>query len=275
MQQYLKQDIQFLPGVGPKRAELLRDELKIQTFEDLITYYPYKYIDRSRFYKISEITADLPYIQIKGIIKGYRAIGKGRGQRLVADFTDGEGHLELVWFRGARWIPETYPLEREYVVFGKPTLYNRRINIIHPEIDDPSKQQILKSKLQPVYSTTEKLKDNYLTSKAISKLMSNVIRKLPAKFEETLPSWLIQKLNLLNLDTALRQIHFPDSPIQYQKAEFRLKFEELFYIQLHILQGKEINSRSFRGNVFEKVGDYFNTFFRIFLLTVVGSLLEL
>jgi len=262
MQQYLKQDIQYLRGVGPKRAELLRNELKIQTFEDLVTYYPYKYIDRSKFYKISEIHSDLPYIQIKGKITGYQTIGRGSGKRLVADFTDGGGHLELVWFKGTKWIPENYPIDKEIVVFGKPTYFNRRINIIHPEIDDPSKQQILASRLQPAYSTTEKLKDNYLTSKAISKLMSNVIKGLPARFEETLPAWLIRKMNLINLDTALHQIHFPDSPAQYKKAELRLKFEELFYIQLNILQGKEVNSRIFRGNIFEKVGDYFNTFYR-------------
>ena len=261
MQQYLKQDIQFLPGVGPKRADLLREELKIQTFEDLITYYPYKYVDRSTFYKISDIRTDMPNIQIKGKISGYQVIGKGRGKRLVADFTDGEGRISLVWFRGAKWVPETYPINKEIVVFGKPTSYNRQINIVHPEIDDPSKSKTPASKLQPAYSTTEKLKDNYLTSKAISKLVGTVIKGLPAKFEETLPAWLLQKLNLVNLDTALHQIHFPDSADQYKRAELRLKFEELFYIQLHILQNKEINTRRFKGNVFEKVGDYFNRFY--------------
>ena len=261
MQQYLKQDIQFLPGVGPKRADLLREELNIQTFEDLITYYPYKYIDRSRFYRISEITSDMPYIQIKGRITGYQSIGKGRGKRLVGSFTDGEGQLELVWFRGAKWIPETYPINREVIIFGKPTYFKRKLNIVHPEIDDPAKQKTPASKLQPAYITTEKLKDNYLTSKAISKLMGTVIKGLPSKFEETLPAWLLQKLKLETLDTVLHQIHFPDSPDQYRRAELRLKFEELFYIQLHILQNKEVNNRRFKGNIFEKVGDYFNRFY--------------
>ncbi len=262
MQQYLQQDIQFLQGVGPKRAELLRQELEINTYEDLITHYPFRYVDRSRFYKISEVTSDMPFIQIRGQITGYASIGKGRGKRLVAGFTDGTGQLELVWFRGAKWIPENYPIQKELVVFGKPSVYNRKLNLIHPEIEDPGKKHAVSSSLQAVYSTTEKLKDHYLTTKAISKLMANLIKGLPSRFEETLPAWLLQKLNLINLDGAMRQIHFPDTPAQYKKAELRLKFEELFYIQLNILQGKTERNKRFRGNVFETVGDIFNTFYR-------------
>ncbi len=262
MQQYLQQDIQFLPGVGPKRADLLRQELNINTVEDLLTYYPYRYVDRSRFYKISEVTSDMPFIQIKGRIKGYATIGKGRGKRLVADFTDDSGRLELVWFRGAKWIPENYPVGKELVVFGRPSVYQRKLNVVHPELEDPEKKHVVSSKLQAVYSTTEKLKDNYLTSKAISKLMANLIKGLPLKFEETLPAWLLQKLNLVNLDTAMRQIHFPDSSKEYKRAELRLKFEELFYIQLNILEGKSERNKRFRGNIFETVGENFNTFYR-------------
>ncbi len=262
MQQYLQQDIQFLQGVGPKRAELLRQELEINTYEDLITHYPFRYVDRSRFYKISEVTSDMPFIQIRGQITGYASIGKGRGKRLVAGFTDGTGQLELVWFRGAKWIPENYPIQKELVVFGKPSVYNRKLNLIHPEIEDPGKKHAVSSSLQAVYSTTEKLKDHYLTTKAISKLMANLIKGLPSRFEETLPAWLLQKLNLINLDGAMRQIHFPDTPAQYKKAELRLKFEELFYIQLNILQGKTERNKRFRGNVFETVGDCFNTFYK-------------
>ena len=262
MQQYLQQDIQFLQGVGPRRAELLKEELNVRTFEDLITHFPFRYVDRSKFYRVSEVTTDMPHIQIRGKITGYSAIGKGNRKRLVAEFTDGTGRLELVWFRGIKWIPETYPVGKEVVVFGKPSYYQRRINVVHPEIEDPDKKQSLTSKLQAVYPTTEKLKDNYLTSKAISKLQANLIKNLPERFEETLPAWLLQKLNLVNLDTALRQIHFPDSPAQYKKAELRLKFEELFYIQLNILQNKTLRTRRFRGNVFQKVGEIFNTFYR-------------
>ncbi len=262
MQQYLQQDIQFLPGVGPKRADLLREELNINTLEDLLTYYPYRYVDRSRFYKISEVTSDMPFIQIKGKIQGYASIGKGRGKRLVADFTDGSGRLELVWFRGAKWIPENYPIGKELVVFGRPSVYQRKLNVVHPELEDPEKKHAISSRLQAVYSTTEKLKDNYLTSKAISKLLANLIKGLPRKFEETLPAWLLQKLKLVNLDTAMRQIHFPDATDQYKKAELRLKFEELFYIQLNILQGKGERNKRFRGNIFETVGLSFNTFYK-------------
>jgi len=262
MQQYLQQDIQFLPGVGPKRADLLREELNISTIEDLLTYYPYRYVDRSRFYKISEVTSDMPFIQIKGKIQGYASIGKGRGKRLVADFTDGSGRLDLIWFRGAKWIPENYPIGKELVVFGRPSVYQRKLNVTHPQLKQPEKKHVVSSKLQAVYSTTEKLKDNYLTSKAISKLIANLIKGLPKKFEETLPAWLLQKLNLINLDTAMRQIHFPDATAQFKKAELRLKFEELFYIQLNILQGKGERNKRFRGNIFETVGASFNTFYK-------------
>ena len=262
MQQYLQQDLQFLPGVGPKRADMLRQELEMNTFEDLLTYYPYRYVDRSRFYKISEVTSDMPHIQIRGQIAGYASIGKGRGKRLTADFTDGSGHLQLVWFRGAKWIPENYPIGKELVVFGKPTVYQRKLNVVHPELEDPEKKHAVSSNLQAVYSTTEKLKDHYLNSKAISKLIAYLIKDLPAKFEETLPAWLLQKLNLVNLDTAMRQIHFPDTAAQYKRAELRLKFEELFYIQLNILQGKTDRNKRFRGNVFVTVGETFNTFYK-------------
>jgi len=261
MQQYLKQDIKFLSGVGPKRAELLLQELKISTFEDLLTHYPFRYVDRSSFYLISEITSDMPHIQVRGKIHSYTSIGKGRGKRLVADFRDESGRLELIWFKGAKWIPENYPPGKELIVFGRPSVFNRKLNVVHPELEDPGKKQAITSNLQAVYSTTEKLKDQYLTSKAISKLLANLIKGLPAKFEETLPAWLLQSLNLVNLDTAIRQIHFPDDLSQYKKAELRLKFEELFYIQLNILQGKTERNNKFRGNIFETVGDSFNTFY--------------
>ena len=158
MQQYLQQDIQFLPGVGPKRADLLREELNINTFEDLLTYYPYRYVDRSRFYKISEITSDMPFIQLRGKVHGYAMVGKGRGKRLVADFRDPTGRIELVWFKGAKWIPENHPAGKELVVFGRPSVYQRKLNLVHPELEDPEKKHAVSSKLQAVYSTTEKLK---------------------------------------------------------------------------------------------------------------------
>ena len=262
MQQYLKQDIKFLPGVGPKRAELLMEELNIRVYEDLLTHYPYRYVDRSRFYKISEVSTEMPFIQIRGKITGYAAVGKGRGKRLTANFRDESGQIQLVWFRGAKWIPENHPVGKELIAFGRPSVFNRKLNMVHPELEDPEKKHAVSSSLQAVYSTTEKLKDHYLTSKAISKLMANLIKGLPTRFEETLPSWLLQSLKLVNLDTAMRQIHFPNSTAQFKQAELRLKFEELFYIQLNILQGKTERNNNYRGNVFEKVGDSFNTFYQ-------------
>lgn len=262
MQAYLKQEIQFLPGAGPKRAELLKQELDITLLEDLLSYYPYRYVDRSKFYSISELSADLPFIQIRGKINSYSSIGKGRGKRLVADFSDSTGRIQLIWFKGAKWIPENYPVGKELVVFGRPSVFNGKINLVHPDLEDPSKKHAVSSSLQAVYSTTEKLKDQYLTSKAISKLMANLIKGLPGKFEETLPAWLLQKLNLTTLDKALRHIHFPNSLAEYQAAELRLKFEELFYIQLYILRGKTERNAKFRGNVFGTVGNYFNSFYR-------------
>jgi len=262
MQQYLKQDIKFLPGVGPKRAELLLKELNIRVYEDLITHYPYRYVDRSRFYKISEASTDMPFIQIRGKIMGYATVGKGRGKRLTANFRDESGQIQLVWFKGAKWIPENYPVGKELIAFGRPTVFMRKLNMVHPELEDPEKRHAVSSSLQAVYSTTEKLKDQYLSSKAISKLMANLIKGLPTKFEETLPAWLLQSRKLVNLDSAMRQIHFPNSTAQYKQAELRLKFEELFYIQLNILQGKTERNNKYRGNVFEKVGDSFNTFYQ-------------
>ena len=262
MQNFLKQDIQFLPGVGPVRGDILRNEAGIHTFEDLIFYFPYRYIDKSKFYTIREVHPDLPYIQIRGTIRKYTSIGGGRKKRLVAAFADSTGTLELVWFRGAKWIPENYPPGKEVVVFGKPSVYNRKINIVHPEIEDPAKVKKVQSSLQAVYSTTEKMKDNYLTSKAISKLQSNLIHLLPAAFNETLPAWLLQKLKLVNLDTALKQIHFPDSVTDHKKAELRLKFEELFYIQLNILQKRVFRKTEHLGNPFPRVGEHLNSFYR-------------
>jgi ATP-dependent DNA helicase RecG len=265
MQNFLKQDIQFLQGVGPARGDLLRKEINIHTYEDLIYYFPYRYIDKSKFYKVNEIHPDLPYIQIRGKIRGYSSIGGGRKKRLVAAFGDETGMVELVWFKGTKWIPENFPPGKEIILFGKPTVYNRKLNLIHPEMEDPAKIKKVQSNLQAVYSTTEKMKNNYLTSKAISKLQANLIQNLPASFNETLPSWLLQKLKLVTLDNALRQIHFPDSVTDYKRAELRLKFEELFYIQLNILQKRTVRKSAFTGNKFTRVGEHLNLFYKEYL----------
>jgi ATP-dependent DNA helicase RecG len=262
MQNFLKQDIQFLPGVGPVRGDLLRKEINIDTFEDLIYYFPFRYVDKSKFYKVNQIHPDLPYIQIRGKIREYNAVGGGRNKRLVAVFGDETGLVELVWFKGTKWIPENFPPGKEIIVFGKPTVYNRKLNLVHPEMEEAAKIKKVSSNLQAVYSTTEKMKNNYLTSKAISKLQANLIQNLPAHFSETLPSWLLEKLKLVTLDRALRQIHFPDSVTDYKRAELRLKFEELFYIQLNILQKRTVRKTEFTGNKFTRVGEHLNSFYK-------------
>ncbi|MEX0985986.1 MAG: ATP-dependent DNA helicase RecG [Bacteroidales bacterium] len=262
MQNFLKQDIQFLAGVGPVKGDILRKEINIYTFEDLLYYFPFRYVDKSKYYTVSEISPELPYIQIRGKIRKYSSIGAGRKKRLVAVFGDETGVVELIWFKGAKWIPENFPPGKELVVFGKPTVYNKKLNLVHPEMEDPAKIKKVQSSLQAVYGTTEKMKDNYLTSKAISNLQSTLIQSFPAAISETLPSWLLKHLNLVTLDSALKQIHFPDSVAAFKNAEIRLKFEELFYIQLNILQKRTIRKTEFRGNKFTHVGEHLNSFYK-------------
>src|SRR6056297_1768288 len=262
MPDFLQQDIKFLTGVGPKRAELLNKELEIFTFEDLLYYFPYKYIDRSRFYQVRDLNPELPHIQLKGKIIGFEYIGGGRKKRLVAYFTDGTGTIELVWFRGLNYIQKSLELNKEYIVFGKPGYFGGKYNVIHPEIEDSIRNQnVIKAKLQAHYSTTEKLKKNYLPSRAILKLVNNLLLQLKDKIHETFPEYLIQKYKLISLPDALFNIHFPQNAEILKKAIYRLKFEELFYIQLNILQKRSIRLNKFNGFVFSKVGDYLHQFY--------------
>jgi ATP-dependent DNA helicase RecG len=197
MQDFLDTNITYLPGVGPKRAELLNKELNIYTYRDLLWYFPYKYIDRTRFYKIAELDPDLPFVQLKGTIKGYYAEGHGKGKRLVADFQDDTGIIKLVWFKGTKWIMSSYSAGVEFIVFGKPGVFNGIINIIHPEIEASSKvAERLSSALQAQYSTTENLKNHFLTSKTISKLMGTLLQKMNFRLPDSLPSWILSKYNL-------------------------------------------------------------------------------
>jgi len=262
MPDYLQQEIKFLTGVGPKRAELLNKELKIFTFEDLLYYFPYKYIDRSKFYQIRDLIPELPHIQLKGKIIGFEQIGGGRKKRLVAYFTDGTGTLELVWFKGLSYIQKNLQLNKEYIVFGKPGYFGGKYNIIHPEMEDSIKNQnVINAKLQAHYSTTEKLKKNYLSSRAIAKLINNLLLQIKDKIKETLPDYLIQKYKLISLQEALFNIHFPQNAEILKRAIYRLKFEELFYIQLNILQKRSIRLNKFNGFVFSRVGDFLNQFY--------------
>jgi ATP-dependent DNA helicase RecG len=260
--EFLDTEITYLQGVGPKRAELLNKELSIFTFRDLLYYFPYKYIDRTRFYKIAELDPDLPFVQIRGTIKGYTTEGHGAGKRLVADFQDDTGTLKLVWFKGGKWITGSFSPGVEFIVFGKPGVFNGIINIIHPEIEAADKMaERLNSALQAQYSTTEKLKNQFVSSKTISKLIGNMLKQIKIRLPETLPGYLVSRYKLMELHEALHKIHFPANPDELEKARHRLKFEELFYIQLNLLRFKTNRNLKFRGFVFSSVGENFNNFY--------------
>lgn len=259
---FLDTEITYLQGVGPKRAELLNKELSIFTFRDLLYYFPYKYIDRTRFYKIAELDPDLPFVQIKGTIKGYSTEGQGAGKRLVAEFQDDTGTLKLIWFKGGKWITGTFTPGVEYIVFGKPGVFNGIINIIHPEIEAADKlADRLNSALQAQYGSTEKLKNQFVSSKTISKLVGNMLKQLKIRIPETLPEYLVTRYKLMDLHEALHKIHFPANPEELEKARYRLKFEELFYIQINLLRLKTNRNLKLKGFIFSSVGDNFNNFY--------------
>ena len=254
-------DIKYLQGVGPQRATMLNKELNIFSLYDLLYYFPYKYVDRSRLYYIHEIDGNMPYIQLKGQILSFETIGEGRQRRLVAHFSDGTGIVDLVWFQGIKYLMGRYKAHEEYIVFGKPTVFNGRINVAHPDIDS-AKDLILSSMgLQPYYNTTEKMKRAGLNSHALEKLMSNAFALLQGTFSETLSTKIVGENHLMSLDEALRNIHFPQNPDKLRRAQYRLKFEELFYVQLNILRYTKDRQRKYRGLVFERIGEVFNTFY--------------
>lgn len=262
MTSILEQEIKFLPGVGPKRAAILTQELKITTVAELLYYFPYKYIDRTKFYKIREINETLPFIQIQGVITAVETIGEGRAQRLVANFYDGENQMELVWFRGIKFVKGTLKKNVPYVIFGKPTEFNGKWKLVHPELEEIVKEPEKKEGyIQPYYNTSEKMKSNFLVSKSIQKLQHTALLLCKELITETLPDWLINELKLMPLETALINIHFPVDPATLRRAEYRLKFEELFYIQLKLLHLKHERQNKFKGQVFKEVGDHFNDFF--------------
>lgn len=259
-------DIKFLPGVGPKKADLLAKELNVRSVDDLVRHYPYKYIDRSRFYYLHEISENMPFIQVKGQILRFDKIGTGRGQRLSAIFTDGKDTIELIWFQGIKFVLEKYKTGITYVVFGKPSFFNGKFNIAHPEIDLPSQlPPVEKLGMQPFYNTTEKMKSDFLNSKAIQKIMLGVLPYLQSVVPETLPAYVLKKYALMNLTDALINIHFPKNAYALNKARQRLKFEELFYVQLNILQQTKWREQNLRGLMMKKAGHFFNTFYRDYL----------
>lgn len=261
MSSILDQDIQFLPSVGPKTKEILSKELGIRSYGDLLEYYPYKYVDRSKIFHISELTSDMPFVQLKGKILSYEEVDIGkRNKMLVAHFSDGYGVVDLVWFRSAQYIIKSYKVGTEYIVFGKPSAYNGRFQFAHPDIDDASKLQISEMGMQPFYGLTENMKKRGYTSRSIERITRNLVSILPP-LPETLPDFIINRLHLVSRDAALRMIHYPHSHQEMQKAQVRLKFEELFYVQLNILRYSSDQRRKYRGYIFNRIGDIFNGFY--------------
>ena len=261
MSSILDQDIQFLPSVGTKTKEILSKELGIRSYGDLLEYYPYKYVDRSKIFHISELTSDMPFVQLKGKILSYEEVDIGkRNKMLVAHFSDGYGVVDLVWFRSAQYIIKSYKVGTEYIVFGKPSAYNGRFQFAHPDIDDASKLQISEMGMQPFYGLTENMKKRGYTSRSIERITRNLVSILPP-LPETFPDFIVNRLHLVSRDAALRMIHYPHSHQEMQKAQVRLKFEELFYVQLNILRYASDQRRKYRGYIFNRIGDIFNGFY--------------
>jgi ATP-dependent DNA helicase RecG len=256
--------IEYLKGVGPVRAELLKKELGIFTYKDLLEHFPFRYVDRTKFYKVKELTADMPYVQVRGILKSMGEQGEKGKRRLVARLQDETGMLELVWFKGLRWISSSLKLNSEYVVFGKPTAFKNSVNIVHPEMELAEEAYAsVSTSMQAVYNTTEKLKAKAnLDSRAILRLQKTLQMQLPP-VAETLPKPLLDDLRLVSRHEALVNIHLPESAMQQNKSSFRLKFEEFFFLQLKMLVSKMIRTEEIRGLKFEKVGENFNTFYKL------------
>ena len=252
----------YLQGVGPRKKEILSRELGIRTYRDLLEYFPYKYVDRTKVYLISELSPDMPFVQIKGRIIRFEETETGkRRKRIIAHFTDGHGICDLVWFNGTKYVYQNYQLNREYVVFGKPAVFNGRFQFSHPDIDDAAQLQLNDMGMQPFYITTEKMKKAGITSRAMEKLTKTLIGKLSEPLEETLPPFITSHLHLISRDAALRKIHYPRSVDDTQRARVRLKFEELFYVQLNILRYASDHRRKYRGYIFNRIGAQFNWFY--------------
>ena len=254
-------DIKFVPGIGPNRAAILNKELNIYSLYDLLYYFPYKHIDRSRIYTIREIDGNMPFIQLRGQILSFETIGEGRTRRLIAHFSDGTGAVDLVWFQGIKFMEKAYKVRQEYIVFGKPTVFNGRVNIAHPDVDPANELVLTSMGLQPFYSTTERMKRTGMTSHVLEKLIRNGFDLLKEPVEETLSDQIIVKHKLIGLHEALHFMHFPQNPEQLRKATYRLKFEELFFVQLNILRYARDRQQKYLGLRFDKVGPIFNTFY--------------
>ena len=262
----LQQDIKFVPGVGPHRKDILEKELGVKTFGDLLEYYPYKYVDRSHIYSISDLSGEMPYVQLKGNILSFEEFDMGpRKKRIVAHFTDGTGIVDLVWFARAQQLTKSLRVDTEYIVFGKPSIYGGRYQFAHPEIEKASELTLSDMGMQPYYSTTEKMKKMGMTSRTIERITKSLLERLTTPLPETLPAFITNRLRLVSRDTAFRHVHYPKTADEMSHARQRLKFEELFYVQLNILRYASDQRRKYRGYVFSRVGDLFNTFYRDYL----------
>lgn len=254
-----------MPGVGPNRKKMLSNELGIKTFGDLLEYYPYKYVDRSKVYTIHELTGDMPYVQVIGHILSFETYPMGpRKERVVAHFSDGTAICDLTWFNGGKYAKQTYKIGVEYLVFGKPTIFNNRINFTHPDLDDASKVDLSAMGMQPYYNTTEKMKKSGLNSRALERLTKTLVERLPA-LPETLPDFIIHNRHLMGRNEAFHNVHYPQNAKDLERARVRLKFEELFYVQLNILRYASDHRRKYRGYIFPQVGEALNTFYKNYL----------
>lgn len=262
----LETPVEFLKGVGPQRAQLLKTELNIHTFEDLLQHFPFRYVDRSKFYSIAEVNDTVAYIQTKGLIIKTETLGEKRTKRFVATLKDHTGTIELVWFQGLKWVSELVKAGEQYVVFGKPTDFKGKFSFSHPEIESYDHyMQMGTEGLHGIYSSTERLRNFGMDSKGMLKLMRQLLHQLHGHLPEYLPSYLIQQNKFVSREVAWRNIHLPANANELKDAEFRLKFEELFVIQMRLLKIKTNRNLVYRGMVFGKVGNYFNTFYNDYL----------
>ena len=258
----------YLHGVGPKRADMLKKEINVSSYEDMLYYFPYRYIDRSKFYPIAELTEASSYVQVRGRILRMKLEGEGRKQRLKALFSDGVSSMELVWFKGVKFAQEAYKEGHEYVAFGKPTFFNGRATLAHPEMETVAEAQAKLSLggLQGLYNTTEKMKNGFLNSKAIQKIELELIRAIGnEEIPDTLPDYLLNNYHLMPLYQALVTVHFPRDLNTLKLAQYRLKFEELLFIQLELIRSSQIRAKRFQGLLFPTIGNYFNTFYSKYL----------
>ncbi len=263
MKDLLSTEITYLKGVGPKRAEMLKKELKIKTFDDLLNYFPFRYVDKSRIFKVNEVINDTTYFQLRGKISRITSVGEKRMKYITAVFTDDTGSIDLVWFRGLTWIKNRFDPGKTYTIFGKPSVFKNHFNFVHPEVEDyiPGDDELSGERLEGIYSSTEKLKNVGLGSRGINKIMKTLLNQVADMITETMPDYLLQQQRLLDRRSAYLNIHFPENHTMVEQAVRRLKFEELLFIQLQIMLNKHNLQEKIRGIRFEKVGKHLNDFY--------------